>query len=80
MLISSWLNLSCDSRFQCAFTACVFVFKVITLVGLSQRNYFENANAYSKRTLKTTVATQLKAQLTHANSVLKLRIFEPTSP
>jgi len=29
------------------------------LVGASQRNYFENATASSKRTLKTTVATQL---------------------
>jgi hypothetical protein len=29
-------NLSCDSRFQRAFTACIF--KVITLVGSSQRN------------------------------------------
>ncbi len=33
--------------------------KEITLVGSNQHNYFENANAYSKRTLKTTVATQL---------------------
>jgi hypothetical protein len=30
------------------------------LVGSNQRNYFENTNACSKRTLKTTVATQLK--------------------
>jgi len=30
------------------------------LVGSNQRNYFENANACSKRMLKTTVATQLK--------------------
>jgi len=53
------LKLSCNSRFQCAFTACIFIFKVITLVGSSQRNYFENATACIKRTLKTTVATQL---------------------
>jgi hypothetical protein len=34
------------------------------LVGSRQRNYSENATACSKRTLKTTVATQLKiAQL-----------------
>jgi len=51
---------SCDCRFQCAFTACLCVFKEITLVGSSQRNYFENTTACSKRTLKTTVATQLK--------------------
>jgi len=30
------------------------------LVGSNQGNYFENATACSKRTLKTTVATQLK--------------------
>jgi len=45
---------NCDSRFQCAFTACSWIFKVITLVGSNQRNFFENANACSKRTLKTT--------------------------
>jgi len=54
------LKQSCDSRFQRAFTPCGCVFKVITLVGSNQRNYFENTNACSKRTLKTTVATQLK--------------------
>jgi len=40
-----------------AFYACVF--KEITLVGSNQGNYFENATDCSKRTLKTTVATQL---------------------
>jgi len=54
------LKLSCDSRLQRAFTACIGVFEVITLVGSNQRNYSENATACSKRTLKTTVATQLK--------------------
>jgi len=43
-----------------AFTARGRVFKEITLVGSNQGNYFENATACSKRTLKTTVATQLK--------------------
>jgi len=52
-------KLSCDSRFQRAFTACSCVFKVITLVCANQDNYYENATACSKRTLKTTVATQL---------------------
>jgi len=52
-------TLSSDSRFQRAFTAWVCIFKEITLVGSNQRNYFENANAGSKYTLKTTVATQL---------------------
>ncbi len=42
-----------------AFTACGCVFKEITLVVSNQGNYFENATACSKRTLKTTVATQL---------------------
>ncbi len=54
------LKLRCDDRFTHAFTACVCVFKEITLVGSNQGNYFENATACSKRTLKTTVATQLK--------------------
>jgi len=40
-----------------SFSTCVCVFKVITLVGSNKRNYFQNANACSKRTLKTTVAT-----------------------
>jgi len=53
------LKLSCDIRFQRAITACFFIFKVITLVGSNQHNYFENVTACSKRTLKTTVATQL---------------------
>jgi len=41
------LKLSCDSRFQRAFTACCCVFKVIMLVWANQDNYFENANACS---------------------------------
>jgi len=56
-------KLRCDDRFThafTAFTACGYVFKEITLVGSNQGNYFENAIACSKRTLKTTVATQLK--------------------
>jgi len=40
--------------------ACSCVFKVIFS---DQGNYFENATACIKRTLKTTVATQLKRQL-----------------
>jgi hypothetical protein len=54
------LKLSCDSRFQRAFTACSCVLKVITLVWANQRNHFENATACSKRMRKTLVATQLK--------------------
>ncbi len=57
--VNGWVKLSCDSRFQRAFTAYSYVFKVITLVGSNQGNYFENAIACSKRTLKTHVATQL---------------------
>ncbi len=52
-------KLRCNERFTHAFTACVCVFKEISLVGSNQGNYFENENACSKRTLKTTVATQL---------------------
>jgi len=54
-------KLSCDSRFQHAFTACCCVFKVITLFLANQRNFFENATTFSKRMRKTLVATQLKA-------------------
>ena len=31
------------TRFQCAFTACCFVFEETNLVGSNQRNYYENA-------------------------------------
>ncbi len=53
------LELRCDERFTHAITACGCVFKEITLVGSNQGDYFENTAACSKRTLKTTVATQL---------------------
>jgi len=56
-----FIKLSCDSRFQRAFTACSCVFKVITLVWVNQRNFFKNATTCSKRIRKTLVATQLKA-------------------
>jgi hypothetical protein len=49
-----------DERFTHAFTACGCVVKEITLVDSNQGNYFENATACSKRTLKTTVTTQLE--------------------
>jgi len=54
------LKLRCDERFTHAFTASGCIFREITLVGSNQGNYCENATAFSKRTLKTTVATQLK--------------------
>jgi len=44
-IIESHLKLSCDNRFQRALTACTGVFKVITLVGSIQGNYFENVSA-----------------------------------
>ncbi len=49
---SGYFKLSCDCRFQRAFTTCVCVFNVNTLVGSNQRNYFENATACSERKLK----------------------------
>jgi len=58
--VLSEFKLSCDSRFQRAFTACSCVFKVITLIGSNQGNFFENATTCSKRMLKTRVTTQLK--------------------
>jgi len=48
--LSVSLKLSCDSRFQRAYTACCCVFKVITLAWANQGNYFENANACCKQT------------------------------
>jgi hypothetical protein len=53
----------CDSRFQRAFIACSCVFEIITLIGSNQGNYFKKANACGKRTLKTTVATQLYVRM-----------------
>ena len=54
------LETRCLARFQCAFTACVCIFKKNTLVGSNQRNYFKNTTACIKRTLKMHMATQLK--------------------
>ncbi len=68
----SFVKLRCDERFMQAFTACSCVFKEITLVGSIQGNYFENATACSKRTLKTTVATQL---LKHYTKKLRIKRF-----
>jgi len=69
--IKGWnfFKLSCDSRFQRAFTACVCVFKVITLVWANQGNFFKNETTCSKRTLKTTNSTQLNKQLQRATSL-----------
>jgi hypothetical protein len=60
VIIFRSLKLRCDSRFQRAFTACSCVFKVTTLIGSNQGNYFENATTCSERMRKTLVATQLK--------------------
>ena len=54
------LKLSRDTRFQLAFAACCCVFIVIMLVRAKQCSYFDNATTFSKRTLKTRVATSLK--------------------
>ncbi len=67
------LKLSCYSRFQHAFTACSCVFKVLMLVSSNQGNYFENALACSKRTLKTRVATQLYIWRLNAKTSLYLK-------
>ncbi len=76
------LQLRCDERFTHAFTACNCVFKVITMVGSNQGNYFENATACSKRTLKTTVATHLKRRdqtkykaIQYVNLLNKIRLL-----
>ena len=49
----------CHTRFQHTFTAWCCDFEEITYVDSNQRNYCENPNACSKRTLKTRVATRL---------------------
>jgi hypothetical protein len=74
------LNLRCDERFTHAFTACGCVFKEITLVGSKQVNYFENATACSKRMLKTTVATQLKAFSFKGHSHLRIKCDPHPTP
>ncbi len=43
------------------FKSLMNMYKVITLVWVSQRNYFENATTCKKRTLKMRVATQLES-------------------
>jgi len=53
------VKLSCDSRFQRAFTARGCIFKENTLDGSNQGNYFESTTACSKSSLKTIVATKL---------------------
>jgi len=70
-----FLKLQCDERFTHAFTACSCVFKEITLVGSSQGNYFEKANAFSKRKQKTRVTTQLWGQF-HQHSTYKQLIHK----
>jgi len=74
--IDSSLKLRCDSRFQRAFTACICVFKEITLVWANQRNFFENATTCRKRMRKMLVATQLKTitKLTITITITKLRM------
>jgi len=69
-----FFQLSCHSRFQHAFTACICVFKVITLVGLSQSNYFANTTTCSKRMLKTTVATQINSKQCSGTLVLWVKV------
>jgi len=44
-------------------------FKVITLVGSNQGNYFKNATVCSKRTLKPHVATQLYEPIVAAKAL-----------
>ena len=55
---------SCDTRFHRAFTICICVFNVITLVSANQSNFFEKTTTFRKYTLKTRVATSLKVRKT----------------
>jgi len=58
-----------------SFSMCVYCmhwrFQSVTLVGSNQHNYFENANACSKHTLKATVTTQLNQPSCEAISAMK---------
>ena len=61
-----WIKQRCDTQFQHTFDTCSCVWfeptKVISLKTKQHAvNPHENATAYSKRTLKTRVATNLKA-------------------
>ena len=53
------LKPSCVTRFQRTFTAFIDVFKIIILILANRKYFFENATAFSKRTLKRHVATSL---------------------
>jgi hypothetical protein len=60
------------SLFSCVATSVLrmrLLQAVALLVGSNQNNYFENATACSKLTLKTTVATQLKGILSPSSSL-----------
>ncbi len=70
------LKLRCDSRFQHAFTACSCVFKEITLVRANQRNFFENATACSKRTLKRVSQRSLILQILQAAKIMRRFFYE----
>ncbi len=73
----------CKAELQQSFSTCVYCtrlrFQSYYTGFRNQGNYFENANACSKRTLKTTVATQLlcckNQRNTHLNNILKLIYF-----
>jgi len=41
MTENAFIKLSCDGRFQSAFTACSWIFKVITPVGSNQGNFLK---------------------------------------
>jgi len=55
--------------------AFVCVFEVSTLDYVNQGKYFENATACSVRTLKTTVATQLKRVKLEHEEIKRLEAF-----
>jgi hypothetical protein len=67
-------KLRCETCFQPAFTACSCVFNVFTLVWANQGNFFDNATACSKCTLKMGVAMQLNT----LESRLRMHNIRPT--
>jgi len=80
--VSYTIKLSCDSRFQRALTACICIFKVITLAGSNQHNYFPTHNWLqlfeASRKKQAGWINQTCVALTPLPSRILMTGFEPT--
>ncbi len=67
------VKLRCDERFTHAFTACICVFKVITLAWANQRNFFEMqlhaVNACVKRSSQRSFSRRFAFSLLHTSQI-----------